>query len=795
MDFEDAARTAIQLDLFRKPAVDQKIFKDQCAFCFKDPHSKDGIFINLKNYHAFCREHAEIYSNKTGLNLYVQFESTKVVVEDRTDERIDGEPTNKMTKLTIEADPKYEFEDKYCVVIHPNYSEKFFDVESVEEIADAIKTIAKATSAERLALMSSTSNAWDADIKLITKHANLAQLDNGKRLALSGWQCEEDGCELGENLWLNLTDGAVRCGRSQFVAEGKKTEGNGHMQDYYAASGFPLVVKLGTISPNLDSVDVYSYDEDDAVIDPNLEKHLKHFGLDPSKMEKTAKSTIEMELDMNEKWEWARCTEDGAVLEPIYGPGYTGLINTGSSCYMNSVLQALIQVDSFCARYCAAALDTFLRCPIEDVHTDFNCQFSKVIRAMLSGDYSSETDPTHNSIKPLQFKRVAAGNHREFSTSKQQDVEEYIRFLFEKISEFSKDGILDPTDSLKFQTWNRFEDVASHKVRYTSQEEVILRLPIPELQGMLKPIPDTEGRFSVDMKDAIRTAFAEQFVEGYKSPITGEAKGATNTMSFKTFPDFLFVQVSKFAYTNEGTQKKLDLELEVCEDLDLTEYRGSGQKDNEEALPEDAPTGPSAPEIPANVLAVAEQVQLMGFLRNSCIRAAYYSNGNAEVATNWLMEHMDDADINDEFVMPSANSSTRGAPIRAVDPDNVASIVEMGFSAHQATYALKQVPTVAEAIEWLFANMDNIPDESAAVSDTPAPSAAGPSNSKTYRDGSGKYKLIGMISHMGSRPDSGHYVAHMLKDGKWVLFNDEKVALSQDPPKKLAYIYLYKRID
>ncbi|CAL2028774.1 unnamed protein product [Caenorhabditis brenneri] len=795
MDFEDAARVAIENNMFSKPTGDQKIFKDQCAYCFKDPHFKDGLFINLKNYHAFCREHAEIYSNNTGNKLYVQFESTKVIIEERAEERIDGEPTSKMTKLIIEADPKYEFEDKYCVVIHPDYSQKFHDVDSVVEIADAIKTIAKATSAERLALMSSSSNAWDADIKLITKHVDLVQHDNGKRLALSGWQCEEDGCGLSENLWLNLTDGAVRCGRSQFVAEGKKTEGNGHMQDYYAASGFPLVVKLGTISPNLDSVDVYSYDEDDAVIDPNLEKHLKHFGLDPSKLEKTAKSTIEMELDMNEKWEWAKCTEDGAVLEPIYGPGYTGLINTGSSCYMNSVLQALIQVDSFCERYGEVAIDTFLRCPIEDIHTDFNCQFSKVIRAMLSGDYSSEADPSHNSIKPLQFKRVAAGNHREFSTSKQQDVEEYIRFLFEKISENTRDPMLDPTDSLKFQTWNRFEDVATQKVRYTSQEEVILRLPIPELQGMLKPIPESEGRFTVDMMDAIRGAFDKQFVEGYKSPITGEAKGATNTMSFKTFPDFLFFQVSKFAYTNEGIQKKLDLEFEVCEDLDLTEYRGTGQKDNEEALPEDAPTGPAAPQIPANVLAVAEQVQMMGFLRNSCIRAAYYSNGNAEVATNWLMEHMDDADINDEFVMPSANPTARGAPIRQVDPDNVASIVEMGFSNHQATYALKQVATVAEAIEWLFANMDNIPDESAAAaSDAPAPSTGGASSSKTYSDGSGKYKLIGMISHMGSRPDSGHYVAHMLKDGKWVLFNDEKVALSQDPPKKLAYIYLYKRV-
>lgn len=42
--------------------------------------------------------------------------------------------------------------------------------------------------------------------------------------------------------------------------------------------------------------------------------------------------------------------------------------------------------------------------------------------------------------------------------------------------------------------------------------------------------------------------------------------------------------------------------------------------------------------------------------------------------------------------------------------------------------------------------------------------------------GSGKYKLLGVISHMGKNTEHGHYVCHVLRDGKWALFNDDKVA-------------------
>lgn len=47
---------------------------------------------------------------------------------------------------------------------------------------------------------------------------------------------------------------------------------------------------------------------------------------------------------------------------------------------------------------------------------------------------------------------------------------------------------------------------------------------------------------------------------------------------------------------------------------------------------------------------------------------------------------------------------------------------------------------------------------------------------------------------MGANTSCGHYVAHVRKNGRWVLFNDEKVAASHAPPKELGYLYFYRRV-
>lgn len=192
-------------------------------------------------------------------------------------------------------------------------------------------------------------------------------MDKGIKIPPSGWKCEN--CDLTNNLWLNLTDGSILCGRKFFDGSG----GNDHAVLHYNECGYPLAVKLGTITPD-GKGDVYSYVEDDMVEDPKLVEHLAHFGIKITQLEKTEKSMIELELDLNQRvGEWSILTESSSNLEPISGPGFTGMKNLGNSCYLNSVMQVLFCVPDFVRRFVDRAPEYFGAFP-SDPANDFNIQ-------------------------------------------------------------------------------------------------------------------------------------------------------------------------------------------------------------------------------------------------------------------------------------------------------------------------------------------------------------------------------------------------------------------------------------
>jgi ubiquitin carboxyl-terminal hydrolase 5/13 len=128
------------------------------------------------------------------------------------------------------------------------------------------------------------------------------------------------------------------------------------------------------------------------------------------------------------------------------------------------------------------------------------------------------------------------------------------------------------------------------------------------------------------------------------------------------------------------------------------------------------------------------------------------------------------------------------------DEDALSSLMDMGLATRKkAIKALKCTQNnVERAVDWIFSHPDDDGDDD-GESEGAAATPPAPSSSKRLTNGSPKYSLMAFISHMGTSTMCGHYVCHIKRDGRWVIFNDSKVALSEKPPKGLGYLYIYKR--
>lgn len=189
----------------------------------------------------------------------------------------------------------------------------------------------------------------------------------------------------------------------------------------------------------------------------------------------------------------------------------------------------------------------------------------------------------------------------------------------------------------------------------------------------------------------------------------------------------------------------------------------------------------------------------IGFSYNGCKRALLKTGGSdVEAAMNWIFEHNNDPDFNDPLPDNNTPEASTSRNNNNVDEGVVMSLVDsLGcFTKEQVTVALVECNGSPDrAAEWLFSNMDNLDTVIANLKKKEEKTSDSKPKTADVEDGDGNFSLIGMISHIGKNTSSGHYVAHIKKDGKWVIFNDEKVALSECPPTPHAYLYIFQRKD
>ncbi|KFQ34533.1 Ubiquitin carboxyl-terminal hydrolase 13, partial [Mesitornis unicolor] len=807
--------------------------------------SEGGVYVCMNTFLGFGREHIERHYRKTGQCVYLHLK--RHVIEKVPGASGGALPKKKNAKLFLDLETNsdlntddFEYEDEAKLIIFPDHYE--ISLPNIEELPALVTIACDALLSAKSPYRRQDSDSWEEELQA-SKHAKtLVQLDNGVRIPPSGWKCSK--CDLRENLWLNLTDGSVLCGKWFFDGSG----GNGHAVEHYKETGYPLAVKLGTITP--DGADVYSFDEEEPVLDPHIAKHLAHFGIDMLQMQVAENGLRDNDIKPRVS-EWEVIQEAGVKLKPMYGPGYTGMKNLGNSCYLSAVMQAIFSIPEFQRTYVGNLPRIFDYSPLDPTQ-DFNTQMAKLGHGLLSGQYSKppmkselieqvmkeEHKPQQNGISPRMFKAFISKDHPEFSSSRQQDAQEFFLHLISLV-ERNPVGSEDPSDVFRFLVEERTQCCQSRKVRYAERVDYIMQLPVAmeaatnkdeliayelkrrEAEAARRPPPELV-RAKIPFSACLQAFSEPNNVEDFWSSALQAKSAGVKTSRFASFPEYLVVQIKKFTFGLDWIPKKLDVSIDMPDFLDINHLRARGLQPGEEELPDIAPPiiipddskafffsslidNPNIDE--SSVMQLAE----MGFPLEACRKAVYYTgNLGAEVAFNWIIAHMEEPDFAEPLLISAFGeiASSGAAAFGAVGLDNqppeemVSIIISMGFQRNLAIQALKATNNNLErALEWIF-NHPELEEESEPALDvmdmennTDANILAQTGSERPrIKDGPGRYELFGFISHMGTSTMSGHYVCHLKKEGRWVIYNDLRVCASERPPKDLGYMYFYHRI-
>jgi ubiquitin carboxyl-terminal hydrolase 5/13 len=656
------------------------------------------------------------------------------------------EPPQKMSKIAIEAETESDRYDYHttvrCYVCNVDNIHK--DTGKIGSVVDGIM---KANTFSRQQEV----KAWEQEFTTC-EHILTLQQDAPRKI-----QSQDLGhcslCELQENLWLCLQCGNLGCGRAQFGG----LRGNSHGLEHKNLTGHAVAVKLGSITSD-GTADIYCYECNEERIDEDLGTHLAHWGIMLAERQKTEKSLMEMQVDENLRWEFSMTDDDGHELKKLFGKGFTGLRNIGNSCYLASTLQCLFALPQWQKRYYLPMSELPI---VDEPAQDLETQLRKMANGLLSGRYS-HPDPDvvsseasdvqyQKGLAPVMFKHLVGRGHEEFSTMRQQDSFEFLQHVFKLTTRSQhKAPLEDPTQAFRFVIEQRLQCLNCKKVRYRSDEQDNLSIPVPltkvtRKEGEEGKENDGDEYEPVNLKECLDSFTAEDIVE-FTCPACGSKDGSSKRSLFKTFPEVLAVNAQRFVVIN-WVPTKVNVAVVVGDEAFLLDdYKSAGHQPSEELLPED--TSENKASFTANEDAVG-QLEGMGFPRNRCEKALHATgNSDANAAMEWLFQHMEDPDIDAPLDLGGGVGTST-----AVDPEKIETLGAMGFGPPQARQALKETGGDMErAVEWLFNHPDaqgEFRDEVTAASD------AAPKVLPGTSDLPAQFQLNSIICHKGTSVHTG----------------------------------------
>ncbi|UKK00224.2 ubiquitinyl hydrolase 1 [Theileria orientalis] len=762
------------------------VHKTECIYSIDNEYFPDGIFINLSSFESFGKEMLK-YDKNYPKAIYL---NVKRYLEPVFQE----EPEETQQDDVVYKERKYYEEVTEYEVFSPSLGSIKLD-ESPGNLLNICNAIIEHAGYE----FKSGDLAWMNMIEESKYARDLVQIENPPQISHNNLKCQK--CGSTTNLWLNLSDGFVGCGRKNYDSGGCQDGSEGAALLHYQETGckYHLAVKLGTITPT--SADVFSYapDEDNLVTDPLLDKHLSHFGIKIQLLEKTEKTTLQLELEKNQSHSWTDVvTDNDSIMKPA--PKFVGIDNSGHNCYINSIVQFLNNVPEMNS-YFIHYYNQFNAMDFDDVLL----QYSKICTCINTNKFVTQCNfnlskyqtkckernieyfdiTSHKSfhVNPNMFKYSLSKHNKLFDNNDQQDAEEFLSFFIDYLNEHvdKKDNELDLKKLFYFNVHQVVKCDALKLINVNTTETHILSL---SLLNSLTATSDNEVDSTEELllTDPINNWYNKVPIEYLNDGVTHPA---TLENGLNNLPKYLFIKLERFYMKKDWTFSKLVNPVMVPDVVTFKLYdKSSVNVEGYQVVYNDKDSRKGTSKLFYDMDEGLLNVLLsMGFTDYQ-VRRAYFATKSNDVDTclNWILSN----ELNDTtetlllLNQLGYNDNELNLKLLGYYGDDISSLID--YLSTTSSNGNEDVKTGATGSN---TNADYGTDNSYYNNDL--------GNSSTG-DSEVGYQLVGFVTHVGNSINSGHYICHLKKDDDWYAFNDSKINKCANVPVQNGYIYLFQRL-
>lgn len=217
------------LHKLRIPGGQDRVFKSECAYSFDTAESPGGLYTNLATFSSVGNDFLALDRQRTGSTMYLHAKSHRVPKPKDAASDAGAAQATAPTKLAIgvaggfNADaPAFDVLTEHAIVIFTGADDisaaaRLPHPGGTVDLPSLVTAVADAVIAIRDTGVSESAAATWEDVPNPSKYADsLVQAASGLRISPdpSEWKCGD--CDKRDNLWLNLGDGHIGCGRKNW---------------------------------------------------------------------------------------------------------------------------------------------------------------------------------------------------------------------------------------------------------------------------------------------------------------------------------------------------------------------------------------------------------------------------------------------------------------------------------------------------------------------------------------------------------------------------------------------------